>query len=133
MIDAGVAVDVVGGGGGGIVVHPVVAELGGPGLGIAGGGENFNFLADELCLLGITDDIELADDHFEGCDVLAMVEEYGPHAVEINDVISLSLVAEIRGEVMDSFAGDGQLQLMILVSISPTRWSMESKCWNPRI
>jgi hypothetical protein len=37
VIDAGVAVDVEGGGGGRIVLHPVLAELGGPCFAVAGG------------------------------------------------------------------------------------------------
>ena len=67
--------------------------------------------ADQLRLLRIAVEIKLAHDHLEGGRVIAMVEEHGHHPVEVNDVVALPLVAEVRRDEMDPFREDGKLQL----------------------
>jgi hypothetical protein len=39
------------------------------------------------------------------------VKENGHHAVEVNDVIAIALIAELRRDEMDSLMKNGQLHL----------------------
>lgn len=65
--------------------------------------------ANDFHLLGISVDVKLTDNHFERGHVIASMEKDGHDTMKVNDLVSFSLIAKVRGDEVNAFVENGKL------------------------